>query len=370
MKIAVHAKVLSEERLNGIGYYTYNLLKTLSKIDRVNEYFLYSNAPIFYKIEAENFKERILNFPKFWTYLRWPFEFINGKYEAVFIPHEKLPFFLKTRSVITVYDLHSLKEYLANPISLSAKVHFFIAIKYAIKKADRIIAISESTKRSIIENCNVNSDKITVTPLGYDEELYKPYTNEDLIRSTKERYGIKSNYIINTSSFLWYRKNLPRLIKAFHICKLKRVINHQLVITGKKGEAYDEIVSLIKSLNLEKDVILTGYISIEDMPILLSGADALVFPSLHEGFGLPLLEAMACGCPVITSNVSAMPEVVGNAGILVNSSHEDEIASAIENVLGDKDLRNKMRKMGFERVKMFSWENTAKETLKVFENLK
>jgi glycosyltransferase involved in cell wall biosynthesis len=370
MKIAVHAKVLSEKRLNGIGYYTYNLLKALSKIDRVNEYFLYSNTPLFHKIEAENFREKILSFPKLWTYLRWPFEFIDGKYEVAFIPHEKLPFFLKTKSVITVYDLHPLKEYLTSPISLSAKVHFFIAIKYAIKKADKVIAISESTKRDIIENCNISPNKITVTPLGYNGELYKSYSNEDLIRSVKERYGIKGNYIINTSSLLWYRKNLPRLIKAFHICKSKRVINHQLVITGKKGEAYSEIIAMIKSLNLKKDVILTGYISTEDMPILLSGADVLVFPSLYEGFGLPIVEAMACGCPVITSNCSAMPEVALDAGMLVNPYNEEEIANVIGKVIEDGELRNNMRRKGFERIKMFSWERTAKETLKVFESLK
>lgn len=370
MKIAVHAKVLSEEMPSGIGYYTYNLLKTLSAIDKKNEYILYSNIPILHKIKAENFKEEIIKFPKFWTYLRWPLELRNGRYDLIFIPHEKLPPFVNTRKVITVYDLHSLKRYFTSPISVSAKIHFLIAIKYAIKKADRVIAISESTKRDIIENCNINPDNVIVTPLGYDEELYKPYSNDDLIRSAKKRYGIKDNYIINTSSLLWYRKNLSRLIKAFYICKSKGAINHQLVITGKRGEAYGEIVSLIKFLNLEKDVILTGYISTEDMPILFSGADALVFPSLHEGFGLPILEAMACGCPVITSNCSAMPEVVENAGLLVNPYNEEDIAYAIEKVLVDTELRNQLRSKGFERVKNFSWERTARETLKVFESLR
>jgi glycosyltransferase involved in cell wall biosynthesis len=191
-----------------------------------------------------------------------------------------------------------------------------------------------------------------------------------LILQTKERYGIRGNYIINTSSLIWYRKNLSAIIGAFHSYKKKGITNHQLLITGKRGEAYEDIIRLIQSLNLEKDVILTGYISIEDMPILLSSADALVFPSLHEGFGLPILEAMACGCPVITSNCSAMPEVIEDAGILVNPYSEDEIAHAIEKVLKDSDLRRQMRNRGFERAKMFSWENTARETLKVFESLK
>ncbi len=368
MRIAVHAKVLSEGMPSGIGYYTYNLLNAISAIDNKNEYILYSNIPILHKIKAENFKEEIIKFPKFWTYLRWPLELRNGRYDLVFIPHEKLPPFVNIRKVMTVYDLHSLKRYFTSPISASAKIHFLIAIKYAIKRADRVIAISESTKRDIIEKCGIDAGKIAVTPLGYNEDLYKPCHDEDLIHKIKEKYGIKNSYIINTSSLLWYRKNLPRLIKALHIYKSKRVINHQLVITGKRGEAYSEIVSQIKSLNLEKDVILTGYISTEDMPILLSSADALVFPSLHEGFGLPILEAMACGCPVITSNCSSMPEVVGDTGVLVDPYSEEEIAHAIEKVLTDTELRNKMRKMGFERAKIFSWERTARETLKVFES--
>lgn len=370
MRIAVHAKVLSEEMPSGIGYYTYNLLKNLSDIDKKNEYILYSDTPILHKIRAENFKEKIIKFPKFWTYLRLPIELRNEAFDLIFIPHEKLPPFVNSRKVITVFDLHSLKRYFMSPISVSAKIHFLIAIKYAIKKADKVIAISESTKRDIIEKCGIDGGKITVTPLGYDKALYKTYPDDDLIHTVKEKYGIKGNFIINTSSLLWYRKNLPKLIRAFYICKSKGLINHKLVITGKRGEAYDEIVSLTKSLNLEKDVILTGYISTEDMPILLSGADALAFPSLHEGFGLPILEAMACGCPVITSNCSAMPEVVGDAGILVNPYNEDEIAHAIERVLTDAELRNQMSNMGFIQAKRFSWENTAGETLKVFESLR
>jgi glycosyltransferase involved in cell wall biosynthesis len=370
MRIAVHAKFLSEKQLNGMGYYAYNLLKGLSEIDKENEYVLYSNAPIFHKIRAENFREKILNFPKGWTYLRWPLEFINGKYEIVFIPRDKLPFFVKARSVITIHDVPSLKEFLTNPIPLSAKINFFLAFTYAIKKADRIIANSETTKKDIIEKCKVKPEKITVTPLGYDKALYRPCLDQNLIKKVKEKYGIKGNYIINTSSVLWYRKNLNRLIRAFSACKSKVGIDHQLVITGKKGKAYEEIVNLIHFLKLEKDVILSGFIPTDDMPVLLSGADALVFPSLYEGFGLPLVEAMACGCPVITSNVSAMPEVVGDAEVLVDPYSEGEIAYGMERVLTDAELRKQMRNRGFERAKMFSWDTTARKTLKVFESLK
>lgn len=369
MRIAIHAKVLSERQPVGIGIYVYNLLNAISKIDKENEYVLYSNEPIIQKIRADNFKERILNFPKLWTYIRFPFEFIGNKYDILFVPKEVVPPLKRPKTVIVCYDFGRLVDP-KDRIAIDAKIHFWIATHFALKTADKIIAISESTKKKIINTCKIAPEKVIVTHLGYDKEIYKSNYDTDVIDKVKRKYGIRNNYIINISSLLWYRKNLPRLIKAFHICKSKRVINHQLVITGKRGEAYSEIVSLIKSLNLEKDVVLTGYISTEDMPLLLCGADALVFPSLHEGFGLPILEAMACGCPVITSNLSAMPEVVEDAGVLVNPYSEEEIAHTIERVLTDAELRRQMSNMGLIQAKKYSWENTARETLKVFESLK
>jgi len=141
------------------------------------------------------------------------------------------------------------------------------------------------------------------------------------------------------------------------------------VITGERGNAYKEIINLIEYLKLKDDVILTGYVPVEDVPLLLNGAEVLVFTSKYEGFGFPILEAMACGCPVITSNVSSMPEVAGDAAILVNPEDENEIAEAIGNVLKDDNIKKQLREKGFEEVKKFSWEKVAKETLKVIEGV-
>ncbi len=364
MRIAINAKVLSEREIKGIGVYTYNLLKAISEIDKKNQYVIYSNQPIVHKINDSNFQERILKFPnKLWWYLRLPLEFINNKYDLLFVYKEMVPLIKRSKTVVVCHDL--------GPVSnIYDRVHFWIAINYAFKAADKIIAVSKATKEDIIEKCEIDPAKITVTHLGYDEMLYKPCVDENLIRKVKERYGIRGNYIINTSSILWWRKNVSRLINAFHTLKAEGIINHQLVITGERGEAYKEIIRLIYSLGLEGDVIFLGYIPIEDMPILLSGADVLVFPSLYEGFGLPLLEAMACGCSVVTSNLSAMPEVVGDAGILVDPYNTEEIVGAIEKIVTDPELRNRMCKKGLERARGFSWKKTATETLKVFESLK
>ncbi len=368
MRIAVHAKVLSEEQLNGIGVYTYNVLKALSRIDTKNDYTLYSNQPIVHRLQAENFNENIVSFPALWSYLRFPFEFISNKYDLLFVPKEMVPPIKRPKTIVVCFDLMGLL--FADRISMKGKVHFWVATHYALHVADKIIAISESTKTDIIEKCGVDPDKIMVTPLGYDEELYQPRQDKNSIQKIKAKYGVTANYILNTSSLLWYRKNIPRLIKAFHACKSRMHIDLQLVITGKKGEAYGEVVNLLHALGLEKDVILTGYVPSQEMPFLLNGAEALVFPSLHEGFGLPLVEAMACGCPVITSNCSAMPEVVGDAAILIDPYNEEEIEAAMTKVVGDAELRIRMKGKSLARARQFSWERTARKTLKVFESLR
>ncbi len=365
IKIAVHAKVLSEERYTGIGVYVYNILKAISKIDKNNEYFLYSNEKIIHHIDAPNFHEKILKFPKFWTYLRFPFEFIGGKYDILFMTKETLPPVIRPKTVLVCFDL--MGSMFSKHIALNGKIHFWIAVNYALKRAGKIITISESTKKDIMEKCKIPSAKVIVTPLGYDKELFKVCKDPELIEFTKAKYGIVKKYYINTSSLLWYRKNLERIIEAFYLCKTKSNIDYQLVITGKKGESYEGIISKISALGLEKDVILTDYIPEEDMPVLLSGAEALVFPSLHEGFGLPIIEAMACACPVIASNVSASAEVAENAGLLVDPLSIDEIAGSMEKIVKNRELREVFINRGLKKAEEYSWENTAKLTLRVFE---
>ncbi|MBI5970621.1 MAG: glycosyltransferase family 4 protein [Deltaproteobacteria bacterium] len=367
MRIAVHAKMMSEERLNGMGYYTYNLLRALAAIDPKNTYDLYSSHEFRHRVAAKNFHEKVLGPPRFWmTYLAFTRELLNDPHDVVFVPHEKLPFFVGGKKVLTAYDLHALKDYFGSPVTLTAKLHFLIAIKSAFKRADKILAISEATKKSVVEIAGVEPDKVIVTPLGYDKLLYKIYGNDEK-DAVKKKYSLDRPFVINTSSLLWYRKNIPRIIQAYGRSKFRK--DFMLVITGKKGMAYDEVVGEIRRLGLVRDVVLLGYIPIEDMPRLLASASALMFPSLHEGFGLPIVEAFACGCPVITSNVSSMPEVAGDAAMLVDPKDVDGIAHALDKLLDDTTLAEGLRLKGIERAKGFSWEKTAQETLKVFEGL-
>jgi glycosyltransferase involved in cell wall biosynthesis len=367
MKIAVHAKVLSETQLAGIGVYTYNLLTALAAIDHENEYVLFTNQALNFKIDAPNFRVHVVRFPRFWSYLSLPFELWKGKFDLLFVPKEFVPLFLRPKTVITVYDLMGLR--FADKVSMEGKIHFWISVKYAIPAADAVLAISEETRRDVLEKCpGVDPAKITVTHLGFNREVFRPVTDPGRIKEVRAKHGLEGRYLINTSSLLWYRKNLVRLVEAF--ARVKKSLRDpllKLVITGKRGESYREIVETAERLGVREDLILTGYIPLEDMPVLLSDAEALVFPSLDEGFGLPLIEAMACGCPVISSNRSAIPEVTGEAALLVEPENTDAIAGCMEKILTDPSEKERLRALGMVRSAQFSWEQTAQKTLAVFE---
>jgi glycosyltransferase involved in cell wall biosynthesis len=364
MRVAVYAKVLSESEPTGIGVYVRNILRALVRLAPADEFVLYSNSPLRQTIDAPNVTVRILRFPRLWSYVRFPWEFIGDRYDVLFTPKEQVPPVFRPPTVLVVFDLMGLL--FPDRISLAGKLHFHQAVHYAIPRAEAIIAISEATKRSVVEHCGVDSERITVTPLGYDRELYQPCTDERQLAAVRARYRIDGPYLLNTSSVIWYRKNLQRVLQAFaRLVAVRRAESPRLVITGKRGEAYADILALRRELGLEREVILTGYIPAADMPILLSGAQALVFPSLDEGFGLPLVEAMACGCPVVTSNVSAMPEVVGGAGVLVDPLDVGALHAAMDELFGHAARGAELRQRGLARAELFSWDAAARTTLEL-----
>jgi glycosyltransferase involved in cell wall biosynthesis len=368
MRIAVHAKVLSEAEPTGIGVYVANILRALSRVDPETEYVLYSNEPLRQTIEAPNFRTKILRFPRFWSYLRLPFEFVDGRYDLLFVPKEQLPPFVRPPTVLVVFDLMALT--FPDRMTVANKVHFRMAVKWALPRADAVIAISEATKRHVVAACGVDPARITVTHLGYDPALFRPQRDPARAAEVRRRLGIRGAYFLNTSSVIWYRKNLVRVVQA--LAGLKAVhgpATPQLVITGKRGEGYEDLREWCRRLQLCDDVITTGYVPAEDLPVLLSNAVALVFPSLDEGFGLPLVEAMACGCPVVSSNRSAIPEVVGDAGLLVDPEDTAALQAAMERVWREPDTKSALVQRGLERAPRFSWDEAARATRAVFERV-
>ncbi len=266
--------------------------------------------------------------------------------------------------VITIHDIISLL--FPENIPFASRMFYSKWMPFSYRKATQIITISDSTKADIQSILKIPEEKITVIPLAVDERFKSPVLKDDVAR-VKEKLHLPDRYILHVGT-LEPRKNLEFLIEAFaKTLEDDKNRDLNLVITGKKGWYFEGLFSKVKKLKLGRKVIFTGYIDEEDKPALCKGARLFAFPSLYEGFGLPPLEAMASGVPVISSNTSSMPEVVGEAGILISPKNKDAWVEAITRVNSDSKLREQMIDKNKIQVARFSWANTAKKTIEVYQ---
>jgi len=252
--------------------------------------------------------------------------------------------------------------------------HYPLPSRYIIRvsrlvnrRMDVIITESEAEKQEIVKFLRVTDEKVRVIPSGVDE-IYQPLNNLDGIKDElSANYTIEFPYILHVGA---YRpvKNGPALVKAFAELK-KRGLEHKLVLVGKPAQRFQEVQRVIKQLGLEEEVITTGFVPDEDLPKLYNAANLFVLPSFKESFGHVLVEAMACGCPVVTSNITCMPEIAGDAGILIDPYDVNSLAEGMYRVLTNDGLRRDLKKKSLQRAKLFSWERCARETLKVYEEL-
>ena len=369
-KIGIIASSLTDEK-TGVGGYLWNVLGHIVKNNKNNIYHLdiidkcnYSSPNLI--VEK---RTKIVLFGKeyflinLFLAITYPLRLKKNKYHLVFNPSAVSTFFkFSIPNIVTAFDLTPILF----PETHTSKTYFVYKffLPRTLKNADKIIAISQNTKDDLIKHFNIPEEKIRVIYLAANKS-YKLLPNEE-INKIKIKYNLNYSFILYVGT-LEPRKNIVRLIEAFYKARNENSINHKLVFTGRKGWKYENIFNKIKELNLEKDIIFTGYVSDEDLPALYNTADLFVYPSIYEGFGLPPLEAMACGTPVITSNVSSLPEVVGNAGIMVNPYNVNELADKITEVLTNEELKKELSQKGLERAKLFSWEKCAKETMEVFE---
>lgn len=343
----------------GTENYSYQLLTTLVSIDEVNQYIIYlcelraqgetlQNWP-------KDFQFKVISWPRLWTQGGLALRTFRDKLDVLFIPAHTLPIIRKPglKTVVTVHDLGS--EYLPSLHQLKQRAYLSFMQKYQLKTASKIIAVSNATKKDLIKRIGINPKKIKVVYEGFNRKLFRPVKDDTEVNSL-----IPYFLFVGT---VQPRKNLERVIKAFAKIKDKK-----LVIAGSKGWMSDEIYELPKKLGIGDRVKFLGYVPDEKLPALYSNAEALVFPSLFEGFGLPILEAQACGCPVITSNVSSMPEVAGKGAIFVDPYNVDSIVNAMIRVQVTR-YREQLIKNGFENIRKFSWEKTARETLAVLESI-
>jgi len=364
MKIGVDLHALTGF-MQGTHTYTLNIVKQLLEIDRENEYYLYvkkgddSIQKIFSKPNVF-FRHIIPNHRAIRIPVSFPFQLAMDSID-VFHCQYMGPLFGRTPYVVMIHDI--IHEYLPEfyPKSLCFLMRLFYPL--SARRASRILTVSKHSKRDIVKFYKIREEKIIVTYNAVSKNFY-PIEEKDKTTAILKNYGINEGYILFVGR-LEPRKNVVRLILAFHKLKSINNINQKLVIVGMKDYKCEEIFKCVNDLNLQKDVIFTGRVENDALPIFYNGASLFVYPSIAEGFGIPPLEAMACGTPVISSDNSAMPEVIGNAGILVDPYNIEDLARTIFKVLSNKYLRKKMKRQGLKRAKSFSWENSARKTLKV-----
>lgn len=380
----------------GPEYYSWHLIRNLAKIDSENEYVLYlrPSSKVNYRL-PKNFRTKVISLKYLWTQVGLALETILNPIDILFIPAHTLPLLtriLRPRLpiIITIHGLEG--KYLPQSGNPLAHIYRNWSIAWAVRFATGLIAVSEDTKKDIIKTYNTDTKMIKVVHEGVNYAHFARIKNEKLkIKKVKEKFKIEGDYILFVGT-VQPRKNLIRLIKAFvllqaKISKWKRkgrkfasiskkplaVDSHALtlVIAGKLGWMYEDILRAPKKYEqsstlykIEDRVVFTGRVDDGDLPALYKGARAFVFPSLTEGFGLPVLEAQAAGTPVVAAKTGAIPEVAGDGAIFVNPKSVDEIFRGLLKILRNNRFKKELVKRGKENARKFSWNQTADNTLK------
>lgn len=367
MRIGINALYLLPGKVGGSETYIRNLVKWLVRIGQGNTYCIFINresagifeiiapgiAVILCPVQATHRPARIL-----WEQLMLPFYLWRYKIDVLLSAGETAPFFCPKTSILVIYDLF----HVSHPEEFSHFHLFFLRmIKYrSARTADGIITISEKSKRDIIQYFKMRPEKIAVAHLAVNHAEFHAADSGDFI-SVRSKYDLPERYILYAAALLPH-KNHERLLKAF-----KKIKDHapglKLLLTGAWEAGHDTVSNMILALGLQHDVIMLGWIPFEDIPLVYRNAEMFIYPSLHEGFGLPVLEAMASGVPVICSRIEPLTEVAGDATFFVDPYDHSDIAQGMLTVMKDRALRAKLIEKGLLRAKNYTWEATALSTL-------
>jgi glycosyltransferase involved in cell wall biosynthesis len=300
-----------------------------------------------------------------WHRLRLPLwvELFTGELDIFHSPDFALPPVRRARTVLTVHDLSFMRLPECSPPSLRA--YLLHAVPASVRRADLVLADSESTRRDVIELLSVRADRVRVIYPGVGEG-FRRVQDTRVLAAVRRIYRLPERFVLSVGT-LQPRKNLNRLIEAYAQARVDTDL--KLVIAGGTGWLYEGIFRRVEELGLQGDVYFPGYVVDEDLPALYTLADLFVFPSLYEGFGLPPLEAMACGTPVVTSNVSSLPEVVGDAALMVDPRDVDALSNAMVRVLGDPSLRSGMVQRGLAQAQGFTWLRAAQDLRRLYREV-
>ena len=363
MLIGIDASRSVTDRPTGTEIYSQRVIQALLRLESPHCFRLYFRAAP--PSGAFPGAERcLIPFPRLWTHVRLSWEMARRPPDALFVPAHVLPIVHPRASLVTVHDLGYLYFPEAHP--RRQRLYLDLSTRWNARSAAHLLADSEATKADLVARYGTSPDKITVAYPGYDERL-APVRDPAAVEAAKARYGITGDYFLYLGT-LQPRKNLVRLMEAFAKSEIRNPKSEiYLVLAGKRGWLYDDLFAQVSRLGLGGRVIFPGYVPDEDKSALLSGALAFVFPSLYEGFGLPVLEAQACGCPVITSATSSLPEVAGDAALLANPTDTAAIAAQMRAIAADPTLRAALVERGFANVRRFSWTACARSVLNAIE---
>ena len=347
----------------GIGHYAYQLLKTIYQIDHVNRYTVFlpfapsSDLPCF----RPGWTYRFGTKAPLWTLMQLPWLIRQEKLDLFFSPTHYSPWLVNLPAIISIMDL----SYFSYPQMFTTKDLWKLRYmgRYSIKRAKKILTISQFSKNEIIKNYNYPAQNIVVTYPGVPKsEIRNPKSETN---NTLRKFNIGNKYILFVGT-LQPRKNLIKLIKAFELIE-DRI---QLVLVGKKGWMYEPIFQAIKDSPKKDDIFWLNYVDSEDLSALYQSAVCFILPSLYEGFGIPVVEAMSNGCPVVVSRTSSLPEIAGDAGIFINPESIEDIAKGMKKALQLSQVdRKKLINQGLKQAKRFNWEECAKKTIACFEKI-
>jgi glycosyltransferase involved in cell wall biosynthesis len=375
MKIGIDASRANRKFKTGVEWYSYNLIENLKKLDHDNQYLLYTNTALQGELAKcpANFKEKILAWPpiRLWTLVRLSYEMKKGKEipELLFVPAHTIPLFNPAKVVVTVHDIGFAR--FPKYYHLVDKLYHEWTMKFIRKNATRIITVSEFSKQEIMDVYNIPEEKIFVTPISYNSDVYKrlEWTEEEKNKYLKEQFALTDPFFLFVGR-LEKKKNIGGLVSAFLKFKEKNPESkHKLVLAGRQGLSFDAVEMELEMSQYGDEVIWIDYATQADLVKLMNAAAVFVFPSFYEGFGIPPLEAMACGCPVICSNAASIPEVVGDAAIKFNPHNVDAIVKAMETVVFNQEICEALVMAGYEQIRKYSWETCARQTRQIFESL-
>jgi len=368
MRIAIDAHSVGNQ-LAGNETYAVNLIEALAEVDQSNQYTLY--------VTRQSAIDRFAN--------RWPN--FNVKRTVPHTPLVRIPVTLSAELrrnpvdvlhvqytapplapcpvVATIHDLSF--EHLPETFNRRSRAQLRLTVRRTARKAAQILTLSEFSRRDIVDTYRIAPDRVSVTPAAAPSH-FKPIEDETELRKIREIYGIERDYILSVSS-IQPRKNLIRLIEAYSCLRGLRPEGKlpQLILVGKRGWLDNETFRAAQRHSANNDIAFTGYVAENDLSALYSGATCFVYPSFFEGFGLPVLEAMQCGAPVIAGNRTSIPEVVGNAGLLFDPFDTNSLVQALTRVLDDSEYRAALRIQGLERAREFDWKQTARMTLQAYQ---